>query len=305
MEKTIIKMNKNDVFSRTDLAYESCSLKEDNGETGVITSEYTHGNIRVNHINIITEEASERIGRPAGRYVTVLSDKLWTLSVEKEDEVISVISKEIRDMAEFLIGEKLSQENTVLVCGLGNDEITADAVGPKAMSFLSVTRHMRDYNRNIYQSLGSCAVCALRPGVVGQTGIETAELIRGTAERVHPDLVIIIDALAARSTDRLASTVQLSDSGIEPGSGIGNRRKVINRDSLGVPVIAIGVPTVIDSSSLVYDALQNGGITDISRKLRGILENGRNFFVSLKESDTVTKKVAYILSEAINTALSV
>ena len=298
-------MSKNSLFQRTDLAYESCTDSEGGEENGVVTREYTDGDTRVNHIDIITDEAARRIGRPVGRYVTVLSEGLWALSEEKEDKVIDVISREVREMAERLMGDSLSSEKTVLVCGLGNDEITADAIGPKALSYLYVTRHMKDYDNNIYKALGSCAVCALRPGVVGQTGIETAELIRGTAEHVSPDLVIIIDALAARSTDRLASTVQLSDTGIEPGSGIGNKRKAINRDSLGVPVIAIGVPTVIDSSSLVYDALQNGGITRISDKLRDILKNGRNFFVSLKESDTVTKKIAYILSEAINSALTV
>jgi len=297
-------MSENSLFRRTDLAYESCADSEIRGQNGIVKNEYSDGEVRVNHINIVTEDAAKKIGRPVGQYVTVLSEGLWSLSEETEDRVIDLIAKEVREMAERLMGDRLSEDKTVLVCGLGNDEITADAIGPKALSFLYVTRHMRDYNEEIYRALGSCAVCALRPGVVGQTGIETAELIRGTAEHVSPDLVIIIDALAARSTDRLATTVQLSDTGIEPGSGIGNKRKAINRDTLGVPVIAVGVPTVIDSSSLVYDALQNGGITQISGRLRDILENGRNFFVSLKESDTVTRKIAYILSEAINSALS-
>jgi spore protease len=138
--------------------------------------------------------------------------------------------------------------------------------------------------------------------VLAQTGIETAEIIKSAINSTTPDVLILVDALAARSCDRLAATIQVSDQGINPGSGIGNRRDAITKEMMGVPVITIGVPTIVDSSTLVYDALQQGGFdTDnISNNLREVLENGRSFFVSLKESDLIISQMAELISEAVN-----
>jgi spore protease len=148
-------------------------------------------------------------------------------------------------------------------------------------------------------------LAAIAPGVVGQTGIETAELIRSAVEAISPSVLICIDALAARSVDRLAVTVQLSNTGIAPGSGIGNHRQAINRDFLGIPVIAIGVPTVVDSSTMVYGMLEKAGVTEISEALETELENGRSFFVTLKETDTATAEMARLIARAIQLAFSV
>ena len=138
------------------------------------------------------------------------------------------------------------------------------------------------------------------PGVLAQTGIETVEMVKSAAQNVTPDLIIAIDALAARSCERLASTIQLSDNGISPGSGIGNMRKAINRENIGVPVLALGVPTVVDSSTLVYDALRKAGIEEVDGELSTVLENGRGFFVSPKESDVITKSVAHLLAQSLD-----
>lgn len=293
------------IFSRTDLAYEGYSESNKVKNKGFELKERQNRGVKISDVSITEDSAAEIIGRPKGRYITVLSGPLWSLSEKEERAVISVISSELKKALRRVLKREFSQTSTVLVCGLGNEEITADAIGPRTVSYLTVTRHVKAFNSAIYRSLGACSVCAFRPGVVAQTGIETAELVRGTAQHVSPDAVLVIDALAARSCDRLASTVQLSDTGLEPGSGIGNNRRAINRETLGVPVIALGVPTVIDSSSLIYDALTRGGVKEISDDMKSVLENGRQFFVSLKESDMITKKVAEILSCAINDALLV
>lgn len=297
--------NSTNIFSRTDLAYEGYSNSDKRNDEGLVLKERQNRGIRISDVSITTDSAAKSIGRPKGRYITVLSGPLWSLTEKEEHAVISVVTSELKKTLRRVMKKSFSQNNTILVCGLGNEEITADAIGPKTISYLTVTRHIKSFNNEIYRSLGSCSVCALRPGVVAQTGIETAELVRGTSQHVSPDAVLVIDALAARSCDRLASTIQLSDTGLEPGSGIGNNRKAINEEALGVPVIALGVPTVIDSSSLIYDALNRGGINEISDDMKNVLENGKRFFVSLKESDMVTKKVSYILSCAINNALLV
>lgn len=145
------------------------------------------------------------------------------------------------------------------MAGLGNRYIASDAIGPLAVRDITVTRHIKELDPALFGSLGSATVSAIAPGVIRQTGIEAVEIIRGAAENVSPGLIIAIDALAAKSIDRLAVTVQLSDTGIAPGSGIGNARKAIDRATLGIPVISVGVPTVVDSSTLIYDMLNLAG----------------------------------------------
>lgn len=141
--------------------------------------------------------------------------------------------------------------------------------------------------------------------MIGQTGIEAVELIRGAAENVSPQLIIAIDALAAKSVDRLAVTVQISDTGIAPGSGIGNARKAIDRSTLGVPVISVGVPTVVDSSTLIYDTLSLAGATDLPDCVKNALDNGKSFFVTLKDADSAARENARLIARAINLAFSV
>jgi spore protease len=189
-----------------------------------------------------------------------------------------------------------------MAVGLGNRMMTADALGPLTVDETVVTRHIKEQDPALFHSVSTSVISAISPGVVGRTGIETAELVIGAAEHAKPELVILIDALAARSCDRLGTTVQLSSCGICPGSGVGNRRYSIDRDTVGLPVITIGVPMVVDSSTLVYDVLERAGIENIPDELCSVLKNGESFFVCLRDSDSVAEKCASIIADALNIA---
>lgn len=286
-------------YIRTDLATE---LKTDNygNIRGIKYNERITNDITSAELIIENEESSKLLGKPIGRYITVSFDKLWLCEEDEINQVSAVIAEELKN----LIANTVPNLTNVLVAGLGNQYITADAIGPLCVKNIIVTRHIKEHDENLFNKMGHLDISSVTPGVVGQTGIETLELIRGAINNVHPSLLIVIDALASRSVDRLAVTVQLTDSGISPGSGIGNKRKAINKAELGIPVIAIGVPTVVDSSTLVYDTLARAGINDLSKELIEVLENGRSFFVSLKESDIAVAELAKVISQAINKTFS-
>lgn len=280
---------------RSDLALESVG--------GTDVSEERRGGCIISRLAVSGSGGERRYGRPCGHYVTISCGRMWELDDGHSAEVEQVLSEELRRMTVALC-RPLDRDFGVMVAGLGNDEITADAIGPETVRRLEVTRHLRDYLPDAYGKLGVCALSAVSPGVLGRTGIETVELVRGAAENARPDVIIAIDALAARSVERLAATVQLSDTGIAPGSGIGNHRKAICRETVGVPVIGLGVPTVVDSATLVYDALDRGGVESIGDQLREVLEGGRDFFVSPKQSDIIVKRVSAMLARAIGEAFT-
>lgn len=282
-------------FVRTDLAKEAreaCNIKN---QRGISYREEFRDKIKISEMEIVTREGSRIIGKPIGRYITLECGKPWLMEESEQKKTSTLISEYIK----LLSPENV---NSILVAGLGNRSITSDAVGPMSLDMITVTRHIAEENKKLFDFLGGKSISAIAPGVLGQTGIETSELIRSTVERIMPDLVLVIDALAARSVDRLARTVQLSDTGLSPGSGIGNRRREINKQSIGVPVISIGVPTVVDSATLVYDALNKAGIEEASDELKAVLENGKSFFVTLKESDIAVRESAKIISDAVNNA---
>lgn len=286
---------------KTDLACESMA------ESGKKFSEAKYRerqvkNFRFCYLHVEDRADSELLGRAIGTYLTVECGGV-TSAAERERRVLSeLLALELRRMTKRITGRMPTPDFVVFVAGLGNAELTADAIGPRTVGMLTATRHLREHDGNLYREIGCASLSALSPGVLGQTGIETLELLRGTVNHVRPDLVVVIDALAARSCERLASTVQISDAGISPGSGVGNRREGVTRDSLGVPVIAIGVPTVVDSATLVYDALTEAGIREPSASLERVLERGQSFFVSPKDSDAVTQCFSKILADAINLA---
>lgn len=288
-------------YARTDLAAE-CSGKEAGKTAGTAQSVRSVGGFRIERLIIRSREAAKTLGKPCGTYVTVECGRVTRLGADASERLARILAGEIRGMAEKLTGKVPDPDFGVFIAGLGNAELTADALGPGTVGKLTVTRHLREYETGIYRTFGCCALSAVAPGVLGQTGIETLEILRGTVKTVAPDLVIVIDALAARSCTRLASTVQLSDTGIEPGSGVGNHRSAINQKTLGVPVIVLGLPTVVDSSSLVYDALEEAGITEIGDSLRKVLKNGRSFFVSPKDSDLVTERASALFARALELA---
>ncbi len=285
-------------YIRSDLALEKKSLRNSDGNVK-FHREKKIGNAVVTEIIF-----GENDNTAGGRYISVSYERLWELEGEEYEKTCTLIALELRKMSRMAAGKELSDDFGVLVAGLGNSEITADAIGPLTVKNLTVTRHLREMEPGIYSYLGTCEISALAPGVLGQTGIETVELIRGAVQNCEPDLVIAVDALAARSCERLASTVQLSDAGISPGSGIGNMRKAINSDTLGVPVVSIGVPTVVNSSTLVYEALGKAGIENIGTELERVLENGKSFFVTPKESDVISKRISMLLAESITRAFT-
>jgi spore protease len=288
-------------YKRTDLASE-LRTEENSGCPGISYSERSERGFEVSVFDILDERGENAVNKPRGRYITVQVGKIWLESDERLAGCEELLAHHIKELMCNSSGK--GSPESILVCGLGNRYITSDALGSEVLNNLIVTRHLKEENSRIFAALGGRSVSALAPGVVGQTGIETLELIRGAVGSVKPDIVIVIDALAASELDHLATTVQITDTGIAPGSGIGNKRRAINRETLGCPVIAIGVPTVVESSTLVYAALSEAGIEEIDTSLVHVLENKRGFFVTPKESDIVTEELSKLISNAINLALS-
>lgn len=280
---------------RTDLAAELDLADRQN----IKESGEKIGNITVTTVEIVTESAAKRLGKPVGKYITLDIGKIWYASDEDLEAAARVISDKLSMLASELCG---SLPESVLIAGLGNRRITADALGDETVGLITVTRHLRTLNGELFGMLGGREIAAVAPGVLGQTGIETAELIRGVCEQVKPSLVVAIDSLCARSTERLATTVQLGSSGISPGSGIGNHRRAITAESLGIPVIAFGVPTVVDSATLVLDALEKAGIDRPDDRLMQVLENRKGYFVTPKETDTIVRELSRLAAKAITMA---
>lgn len=284
-------------YLRTDLAAELDLTDRE----GIDETNEQHGNISVSIITVVTEGASKRLGKPRGIYITLDIGKIWLASDEDFDKAAELIADKLASLAEKLCNKTPER---ILIAGLGNRHITADALGDETVGLITVTRHIRSHSDKLFQMLGGREISAVVPGVLGQTGIESSELVSGAVEAAKPELVVAIDSLCARSTERLATTVQLGSSGISPGSGIGNRRRSINIETLGVPVIALGIPTVVDSSTLVLDALEQAGITEISSELESVLNNGKSFFVTPKETDTIVRELSRLCAKALELAFS-
>ncbi|GHU69482.1 GPR endopeptidase [Clostridia bacterium] len=232
---------------RTDLALESSALQNATGAlAGVSMSQAQYGDVMETVVEILDERGAALLGRSVGRYVTLASVDLPRNDIETREVVVSRLRETITSM--------IPDCGDVLVVGLGNRRITADSLGPKVVDRVIVTRHMRDQTPDgLKGRLRS--VSAVAPGVLGVTGMETAEVVRGIVEHVKPCAVIAIDALAARETQRICTTLQIADTGIDPGSGIGNHRMALNKETLGVPVVALGVPMVVYAATIARDAL--------------------------------------------------
>lgn len=284
----------------TDLACER--MRADLAIDGVEYREEEAKDCRIARLRVTSAEGAESIGKPQGTYVTMSFPPLHTLDNRAVASLSTVLSRLIAEFADGL-GDKV---RTVLAVGLGNRYMTSDAVGPESIRGMLATRHLHREEPELFSRFAEVELALLSPGVMAQTGIESNLLVRGAAEAIRPDLVIVIDALAARSTERLATTIQLSDSGIRPGSGIGNSRGAIDRETLGVPVLAIGIPTVVDAKTLVYDTLLRAGIgeEEMPPRLTEVLSSGASFFVSPKEMDTVTEQAARLVADAVNLCFS-
>lgn len=287
-------------YSRTDLACESLPQKVKKGICdGVTIRQYADGDVQITEMEIQNGNGERKTGRKAGKYVTLCAGKVWMYS----DCAVAKIRKALAESIKKAIFSTAEKASNFLVAGLGNRSITADALGPLTIDKMTATRHMKVLNRDVFDAIANCELSLIAPGVVGQTGIEASDIIAETAKCVGAECIIAIDALASRSTDRLSCTIQISDSGIHPGAGIGNSRKEISRDTMGCPVISIGVPTVVDSATLVYDALEKAKIKDVPNELEKVLSGGKSFFVSPKDSDIVVSSMSSLIASALTEAL--
>lgn len=289
---------------RTDLARESRELAG-NDLQGVMQSKEQHGPLLVERIVIETPEAADRLDKPQGRYITIDAENLS----DREPEVFTALSERIAEELSKLL-DGIPDQADMMVIGLGNRFVTPDALGPETADRIYVTRHIRT-NAPELAPQGMRAVSAMAPGVLGTTGMETVEVVKGLVEHAKPAAVICVDALAARSTDRIHRTVQLSDTGISPGSGIGNMRDTLNRETLGVPVIAIGIPMVVYAATIAADTIgmvaQRTGLPD-NEALRALVdevvrEHFGPMIVTPKDIDLLTEDAAEILSNGINRML--
>ena len=242
-----------------------------------------------------------------GSSVTLDCGRITARGEEELESLSELLARELRDMAAAMTGRRLGGDMRVLAVGLGNRSMTPDAVGPDTLRRLTVTRHLRAHDEALFAALGCCELSALTPGVLGQTGMESGELVRMAAELTRPHLIVAVDALAARSCERLASTIQLSDGGISPGAGIGNHRMPLTRESMGCPVLGVGVPTVVDSSTLVWDALRQAGMDeeDLPPALAEVLERGRSFVVTPRDCDEMVGMTCRLLARGMNLAFGV
>lgn len=241
---------------RTDLALERRDLYKrannlDKEIEGIRTEEEENGpRIRTSRVKVLDKNGAEAIGKPVGSYITIDIQKLKVATEEDIQESAEVLAKELR----VLLGEHANPKDEILVVGLGNQYVTPDALGPKVINEIDVTRHILTYMPQVLSSQ-TRPVSAISPGVLGTTGIETLEILKGIVDNIHPKMLIVIDALASRSIERISSTIQLADTGITPGAGVGNTRKELSQSTLGIPVIALGIPTVVELATLISDGI--------------------------------------------------
>ena len=294
---------------RTDLALEARESigKAEEELRGITVEEYDREEIQVHITRVVisSKNGAKAMNKPMGNYITLEAPAMQ----EADDDYHREISQELaRQIRSILPGA--DTEQSILVVGLGNRDVTADALGPGVIDNLFVTRHIvKEYGKAAYNKERMNLVSGIVPGVMAATGLEAAEIVKGVVEQTKPDLVIVVDALAARSTKRLNRTIQVTDTGIQPGSGVGNHRNALTKDNLGVPVIAVGVPTVVDAATIVADAVEK---IERERKERErifrtdsirTMSELNNMYVTGKNIDEIIKRLSFTISEALNIAL--
>jgi len=281
---------------RTDLALEAREYMEETDEEirGVKVEEsfQEETDIRITKVIIETKNGAKAMGKPIGTYITLEAPNMIVPDEDYHREISLELAKQIRE----LIPDS-NKEQSILAVGLGNREVTPDSLGPQVMGNLLITRHIvKEYGKAAYGTDKIHLVSSIVPGVMAQTGMDTSEIIRGIIKETSPDVLVVVDALAARSTKRLNRTIQITNTGIHPGSGVGNHRKALTEETLCIPVIAIGVPTVVDAATIVNDAIDN--MTNSMSELN-------NMYVTPKDIDETVKNIGFTISEALNIALEI
>lgn len=306
---------------RTDLASERRDIyqKANNLEQidGIeATKEDIDENIKVERVKITNENGEKAIGKPMGDYITIDIQKLKIAQEEELEKAGEILANELKT----IVAKHVDSQGEILVVGLGNSYVTPDSLGPKVTNEIEVTRHIINYLPQ-YVEEGTRMVSAIAPGVLGTTGIETAEILKGIVDNIHPKLVIVIDALASRSIERISSTVQLSDTGIVPGAGVGNTRNEISQKTLEIPVVAIGIPTVVETAVLVNDCLdlfitklqEEAKSNDYLNQLKqednyeeikeALVPKDYNLIVTPKEIDDLIENMTQVVATGINRAM--
>ncbi len=312
---------------RTDLALETQeSMKKERGEIRGVEffEEKRENGMTISTVIIQTENAAKSMGRPRGHYITIEAPEMTEDDGEYHREISIELAKIVRKLLPKSIEQPVDVENldeelevSVLIVGLGNREVTPDALGPFVIDNMFITRHIiKEFGKYAFGSEKISKISGIVPGVMAQTGMEGLEIVRGVVKETNPDFVITVDALAARNTKRLGRTIQLTDTGITPGSGIGNHRNALNEKSVGVPVISLGVPTVVDAATIVSDAmtslieamalsnlekLDETEKQELARELLSPQLNG--MFVTPKDIDESIKRLSFLISEGLNIAL--
>ena len=307
---------------RTDLADERTELykKANNIENEIegveANEEEINNNIKLTRVKILDAKGEQALGKRKGTYITIDMKNMKYMGNDEIQSASEVLSKELKNM----IKEHVGLEDEILVVGLGNIYVTPDALGPKVINEIDITRHLLKYVPQ-YLEKNTRPVSAISPGVLGTTGIETAEILKGIVENVKPKLMIVIDSLASRSMKRISSTIQLADTGIVPGAGVDNARKELTKDTLGIPVIAIGIPTVVETAVVVNDCLdvfieklqQEARSNDYLNKLKeednyeeikeALIPKEFNFIVTPKEIDGLIENMKDVVARGINMSL--
>ena len=308
---------------RTDLALERRDLynKANNIENDIdgieAEEEKVNDNIVISRVRVTNENGEAAIGKEKGNYITIDVRNLKIAGEEEIQKTSEVVTNELKK----LIENHITKQDAILVVGLGNIYVTPDSLGPKVINEIDITRHLLEYMPEVLDK-NTRQVSAISPGVLGTTGIETMEILKGIIDNVKPKLVIIIDALASRNIERISSSVQIADTGIVPGAGVGNARKELTEATLGVPVIAMGIPTVVEAATIAADSLtlfikkvqDNGNSNDFLNKLQEedkykiikeiLAPEEYNFIVTPKEIDSLIEKMKDIVARGINFAIN-
>ncbi len=324
-------MNKSYLNFRTDMADERVdtykrvhNLSEIDG---IKVDSKINGKINTTIVDVLNENGKQAVGKEIGKYVTIEIQDVEYLEESEKETLINELGNNLEILVDSVLN---NQENkSILIVGLGNETVTPDALGPKVVSYVDITRHLLKYAKE-YVEPGTKEISGISPGVLGTTGIETSEIITSIINKISPNLVIAIDSLASMSVSRVGKTIQLSNTGITPGAGVNNKREALDKNSLGIPVIAVGVPTVVDMATITNEAIDkltdnikseattymNHGID--SDKVKEIIElfendnrytmianvlNTENYIVTPKEIDSIIAKISEIIASGINTAL--
>ncbi len=294
---------------RTDMADERVKICKEEGNVEGISAEDINVNdkIKVTKVKVLNEKGKEKIGKEIGTYITIEVKNIEIISKDELEKVSKVMSQQIKEL--------IKPYKSILVVGLGNIDTTVDSIGPKVIKDLEITRHLKKYAPEFVKE-NAKEISGIAPGVLGTTGIETGEILKGIVEKIKPEAIIAIDALISRDVSRLFKTIQISNTGITPGAGVGNKRKEISINTMGVPVIAIGVPTLVEAATIVADSidlianqfdefkeLKSATKEEKYRLIKAVLEPSKfNLAVTPKEVDDLVENMKLIIAHGINYA---